>query len=159
ATPSLTVNAGLRYDTTFGLFTASGRDQSQNPAFSTLQALNIPFVNGMPHDYRKAFAPRIGIAYAPDHSQHTVFRAGIGLSYNDRAQRAWVEAFTAVNQPVTPCTNYDLANPGCLPSGADGGQGAVIDPNYHTPYALQASASVEHDFAKDWRLSVTYEHQ
>jgi hypothetical protein len=158
-TPSLTINAGLRYDTTFGLFTASGRDQSQNPAFSTLNALNVPLVNGIPHDYRKAFAPRLGIAYAPGASQHTVFRAGVGLYYNDLAQNGWVDAFTAVNQPITPCVVYDLSNPACLPSGADGGQGALIDPHYHTPYALQASAAVEHDFAKDWRLSLTYEHQ
>jgi hypothetical protein len=161
--PSLTINAGLRYDTTFGLFTASGRDQSQNPAFSTLNALNIPLVSGIPHDYRKAFAPRLGFAYAPGASQHTVFRAGVGLYYNDLAQNGWVDAFTAVNQPITPCLTYDLANPACLPSGADGGHGALIDPNYHTPYALQASAAFEHDFslgwAKNWRLSLTYEHQ
>jgi hypothetical protein len=162
-TPSFTVNAGLRYDTTFGLFTASGRDQSQNPAFSTLQALNVPLVSGIPHDYRKAFAPRLGIAYAPGASPDTVFRAGVGLYYNDLAQNGWVDAFAAVNQPITPCAVYDLANPACLPSGADGGQGALIDPHYRTPYALQASAVVEHDFshgwAKDWRISLTYEHQ
>jgi hypothetical protein len=161
--PSFTVNAGLRYDTTFGLFTASGRDQSQNPAFSTLRALNVPLVSGIPHDYRKAFAPRLGIAYAPGASQHTVFRAGVGLYFNDLAQNGWVDAFASVNQPITPCAVYDLANPACLPSGADGGQGALIDPHYRAPYALQASAAVEHDFsqgwAKDWRISLTYEHQ
>ncbi|HSC45319.1 MAG TPA: carboxypeptidase regulatory-like domain-containing protein [Candidatus Acidoferrum sp.] len=158
-TPSLTVNAGLRYDTTFGLFEASGRDQTQNPAFSTLQALSVPLVNGIPHDYRKAFAPRLGLAFSPGGSQRTVLRAGVGLYYNDLAQNGWVDAFAAVNQAITPCLTHDVANPGCLPSGEDGGQGAVIDPRYHTPYALQASAAVEHDFAKDWRLSVTYEHQ
>ena len=31
-TPRLTVNYGLRYDTTFGLFTASGHSQLENPA-------------------------------------------------------------------------------------------------------------------------------
>ena len=36
ATPRLTVNYGLRWDTTFGLFEASGRNQFANPAFSTL---------------------------------------------------------------------------------------------------------------------------
>jgi Carboxypeptidase regulatory-like domain/TonB dependent receptor-like, beta-barrel len=159
ATSSLTINAGLRYDTTFGLFTASGRDQSQNPAFNTFRALGIPLVNGIPHDYRKAFAPRLGFAYAPRGSQSTVLRVGAGLYFNDLAQNGWVDAFTAVNQPVTPCITYGLANPGCLPSGADGGQGALIDPNYHTPYALEASAAVEHDFRRDWRLSLTYEHQ
>ena len=158
-TRSLNLNAGLRYDTTFGLFTASGRNQSQNPALVTLAALNIPLVNGTPHDYRKAFAPRLGFAYSPGASQHTVFRAGVGIYYNDLAQNGWVDAFTAVNQPISPCVAYDLSNPACLPSGADGGQGALIDPHYHTPYALQASAAFEHDFAKDWRLSLTYQHQ
>jgi hypothetical protein len=157
--PSFTINAGLRYDTTFGLFIASGRDQSQNPALSTLRTLGIPLVLGIPHDYRRAFAPRLGIAYAPGASQHTVLRAGVGLYYNDLAQNGWVDAFTAVNQPIAPCTVYDLSNPACLPSGANGGQGALIDPHYHSPYALQASAAFEHDFAKNWRLSLTYEHQ
>ena len=31
-TPQLTVNYGLRYDTTFGLFEASGRTQAENEA-------------------------------------------------------------------------------------------------------------------------------
>jgi hypothetical protein len=162
-TPSFTIDAGLRYDTTFRLFTASGRDQSQNPAFATLQALNVPLVNGIPHDYRKAIAPRLGLAYAPGASQHTVFRAGVGLYYNDLAQNGWVDAFTAVNQLITPCVTYDPANPACLPGGADGGQGALIDPHYRTPYALQASAAFEHGFtsgwAKNWRLTATYQHQ
>jgi hypothetical protein len=158
-TPSLTINAGLRYDTTFGLFTASGRDQTLNPAFSTLQALGIPLVSGIPHDDRKALAPRLGLAYTPGNSGRTVLRAGVGLYYNDLAQNGWVDAFTAVNQAITPCTTYDLTNPACLPGGGDGGQGALIDPHYHSPYALQASAGVEHDFARNWRIGVTYEHQ
>ncbi|MGA2740442.1 MAG: carboxypeptidase regulatory-like domain-containing protein, partial [Bryobacteraceae bacterium] len=41
-TQHFTVNYGLRYDTTFGLFTASGRSQLDNPALLTLEALQIP---------------------------------------------------------------------------------------------------------------------
>ena len=63
-TPRLTLDYGVRYDTTFGLFTASGRSQLDNPALLTLQALQIPLVSGAPHDYRKALAPRLGIVYA-----------------------------------------------------------------------------------------------
>jgi outer membrane receptor protein involved in Fe transport len=65
-TSHFTVNYGLRYDTTFGLFTASARSQMDNPALLTLQALQIPLFQhlGAPHGYRKAFAPRLGIAYA-----------------------------------------------------------------------------------------------
>lgn len=143
-TPSFTVNAGLRYDTTFGLFVASGHDQSANPALAVLQASGSTLVSGIPHDYRKAFAPRVGIAYAPHASTTTVFRAGAGLYYNDLAQNGWVDAFTAVN-------NFNLRNAS--------GPSALIDPNYHTPYALTASAGFEHAFKNNWRMNVTYERQ
>ncbi len=143
-TPSFTVNAGLRYDTTFGLFVASGHDQAANPALAALQASGRTLVSGIPHDYRKAFGPRVGIAYAPKASSTTVFRAGAGLYYNDLAQNGWVDAFTAVN-------NFNLQN--------GSGPSALIDPNYHTPYALTASAGFEHAFANNWRVNITYEHQ
>src|SRR5215467_10649312 len=42
---------------------------------------------------------------------------------------------------------------------AAGGQGAVIDPNYHTPYDLQISLGVERVLSRNWRLNVHYEHQ
>lgn len=143
-TPSFTLNAGLRYDTTFGLFIASGREQLSNPALAALQASGSALVTGTPHDYRKAFAPRLGIAYAPHSSTASVFRAGVGLYYNDLAQNGWVDAFAALN-------NFNVQN-GTSPS-------ALIDPNYHTPYALTASAGFEHAFARNWRLNITYEHQ
>jgi len=149
-TPSFTVNAGLRYDTTFGLFIASGRDQKQNPAFSALQSLGIHLADGIPHDYRGAVAPRLGVAYAPGGSTKTVIRAGAGLYYNDLAQNGWVGAFQAVNNG-----NVGAA----LLPGTRGGQGALIDPRYKTPYALQASFGVEHEFEKGWRVNISYEHQ
>jgi hypothetical protein len=143
-TPSFTINAGLRYDTTFGLFVASGHDQAANPALAMLRSSGSTLVSGIPHDYRKAFAPRVGIAYAPNASATTVFRAGAGLYYNDLAQNGWVDAFTAVN-------NFNLQN--------GSGPSALIDPNYHTPYALTASAGYEHAFVNNWRVNITYEHQ
>ena len=143
-TPSFTLNAGVRYDTTFGLFLASGRDQTANPALASLQASGSTLVSGVPQDYRKAVAPRLGIAYAPHGSATTVLRAGAGLYYNDLAQNGWVDAFTAVNR-------FNLQN-GTGPS-------ALIDPHYHTPYALTASAGYERAFASNWRLNISYEHQ
>jgi hypothetical protein len=144
-TPSLTMNAGVRYDTTFGLFIASGHDQSVNPALAALRASGSNLARGIPHDYRKAFAPRVGFAFAPHGSTKTVFRGGAGLYYNDLAQNGWVNAFQSEN-------NGNL-------SSAFGGQGALIDPNYHTPYAFTSSAGYEHAFENNWRLNVTYEHQ
>jgi len=158
-TPRLTVNYGLRYDTTFGLFTASGRSQSDNPALLTLEALQIPLFQhpGAPHDYRKQFGPRLGIAYAPGQSRNTVIRAGFGLFYNDLAQNGWVTAFRAVDEPAAPCVNPGDA--GCLPGAANGGAGALIDPAYKTPYALHASAGVQHAFNSHWTLGTDWTHE
>ncbi len=134
-TNALTVNYGLRYDTTFGLFIASGHDQSFNPALST------GLVNGIPHDYRKAFAPRLGIAQTLGASQKTVIRAGVGLFFNDLAQNGWVNAFQSVNAG-------SLANGPLAP--------ALIDPNYHTPYALHATAGIQHALSANWIVSADY---
>jgi Carboxypeptidase regulatory-like domain/TonB dependent receptor len=135
-TRSLTVNYGLRYDTTFGLFIASGRDQSHNPALST------GLVNGIPHDYRKAFGPRLGLAQALGSSQNTVIRAGVGLYFDDLAQNGWVAAFQSVNTgnltQFAPPTS------------------ALIDPYYHTPYALHATAGIQHAFNANWMVSADY---
>lgn len=144
--PSFTLNYGLRYDTTFGLFIASGRDQSQNPAVQTIIANGIALPAGVPHDYRKAFAPRLGLAYSPASDGHTVLRAGVGMYYNDLTQNGWVDAFRAVNTPFS----------GLLSAGD---QGAIIDPHYHTPYALQASAAFERELWRNAVFSVQYEHE
>ncbi|MGH9713000.1 MAG: TonB-dependent receptor domain-containing protein [Candidatus Acidiferrales bacterium] len=153
-TPRFTLNYGLRYETTFGLFKASGRTQLDNPAVLTLKALGIPLINAAPHDYRAAFAPRLGIAYALGQSQSTVVRAGIGLFYDDLAQNGWVTAFQAVNAPTGPCVNP--GDPGCIPGGATG---ALIDPHYKTPYALHVTGGVEHAFNARWMLSADYTHE
>jgi hypothetical protein len=155
-TPRLTLNYGIRYDTTFGLFTASGQSQFANPALATLQALQIPLFAGpaAPHDYRGAIAPRLGLAYALDRSRSTVLRAGFGLFYNDLAQVGWVTAFQAVNEPPGVCAKP--GDPGCLPGAASGGAGALIDPGYKTPYALHATAGIEHAFNRNWLLSSSW---
>jgi hypothetical protein len=138
AASHLTINYGLRYDTTFGLFLASGRDQSFNPALSS------GLVNGIPHDYRKAFAPRLDIAQALGGSQKTVIRAGVGLYFDDLAQGGWVTAFQSVNASS-------------LQSGPR--SAALIDPNYHTPYALHATAGVQHALSSNWIFSADWTHE
>ncbi len=165
-TSRLIVNYGLRYETTFGLFTASGQSQSVNPALLTLSALQIPLVSGVPHDYRGQVGPRLGIAYSP--SSNTVIRAGFGLFYNDLAQNGWVTAFQAVNQPIGSCALVGGAVVGlaCLPSAAAAGpignvagSGAIIDPHYKTPYAIHATGGVEHAFNAHWTLAEDFTHE
>jgi Carboxypeptidase regulatory-like domain len=164
-TPQLTVNYGLRYQTSFGLFQGSGRSQLENPAYLTLQALGIPLQQGAPQDYRKQFGPRIGIAYSPGHSGKTVIRAGFGLYYDDLAQNGWATAFQAVNQPAGPCTfthvpgDYSLAGSGCILGGAGGPGGNLIASSYRTPYNIHATGGVQHAFNQNWTLSADYTHE
>ena len=154
ATSHVTINYGLRYDTTFGLLNASGRSQADNPAYLTLKALGIPLINGVAHDYRKAFGPRLGIAYSPGQSGTTVIRAGFGLFYNDLAQTGWVTALQAVNAPPGICIHP--GDPGCIPGGTPG---AIIDPHYKTPYAIHATAGIQHAFNAHWTASADYTHE
>jgi hypothetical protein len=134
----LTLNYGLRYQTTFGLFIASGRSQAENPSFSLLPSLGLAL--SVPHDYRKQFAPRLGIAYSPGEQGKTVLRAGFGMFYNDLAQNGWATAFQAVNGGTNP-------------------PAALIDPNYKTPYALHATAGVQRAVSANWTFSADYTHE
>ena len=163
----LTFNYGLRWQTTFGLFTGSERSQELNPAFVTLQALQIPYASGVPHDYRRQFGPRLGLAYSPGSSGKTVFRAGFGLFYNDLAQNGWATAFQAVNATNVATGScvltgapgaYALAGAGCIQGGA-GASGDLIDPRYRTPYAIHATGGVQHAINRNWTVSADYTHE
>ena len=68
-------------------------------------------------------------------------RAGFGLFYNDLAQNGWVTAFQAVNATACPCVVP--ADPGCLPPGS-AGRSSIN--RYSTPYAIHATAGVQHAF-------------
>jgi hypothetical protein len=164
-TPHLTVNYGLRYQTTFGLFTASGRSQADNPAFVTLQALQIPA--SVPHDDHAQFGPRLGLAYSPGESGKTVIRAGFGMFYNDLAQNGWATAFQGVNSTnaaTGPCsfvggTPPSTVGPGCVAGDAAGGAGNLIDGHYRTPYAIHTTGGVQHAFNQHWTLAADYTHE
>ncbi len=163
----LTVNYGLRYQTTWGLMTGSGRNQADNLAYQTLQALQIPIVPSVPGDYHKQIAPRLGIAYSPGGSEKTVFRAGFGMFYNDLAQNGWATAFQGVNNTnaVTgTCAltggpgTYALSGPGCL-IGGNAATGNLLGSNYKTPYAIHITGGVQHAFNEHWLVSADYTHE
>jgi len=182
-TRRLTVNYGLRYDRSYGLFIASGQNQLQNPAYLTLKALQVPMVSaenwGAPQDYDWALGPRVGIVYAPGESSNTVIRAGFGIYSNDLAQNGWAPALQAVNTPVGLCTldaaTQTLTGSGCLPPaaatgpiGTVGGSGAIIAPGYKTPYAIHITGGVQHAFnfprvhtgrAPKWVIGADYTHE
>ncbi len=162
-----TLNYGLRYQATFGLFTASGRTQLQNSAYITLQALKIPLVPKAPHDDDKQIAPRLGIVWAPRGSRTTVLRAGIGLYYADLAQNGWATAFQGINSTnATTGTcqlaggpgTYALTGSGCL-QGGSAATGNLIGSSYKTPYAIHITGGMEHAFNQHWLVSADYIHE
>ncbi len=161
---NVTFNYGLHYSTTFGLFNASGRPQTSNPGYLTLQALGIPLVTGAPHDDHTQIAPRIGFAYAPHGSRSTVIRGGFGLYFGDLAQNGWATAFQAVNTPLSPCVdpiqNHGSPNTtGCSSGDASGGTANLIDPGYRTPYAIHVSAGIQHNFNAIWSMTADFIHE
>jgi hypothetical protein len=163
----LTFNYGLRYQTTWGLFTGSGRSEADNAAYVTLKALQIPVVPGLPQDYRKQIAPRLGIAYSPGDSEKTVIRAGFGIYFDDLAQNGWATAFQGVNNSnftTGPCAltggpgTYALVGSGCLTGGA-GATGNLVGSSYKTPYAIHTTGGVQHAFNEHWLASADYVHE
>jgi Carboxypeptidase regulatory-like domain/TonB dependent receptor len=167
ASHRLTLNYGLRYQSTFGLFEGSGRTQSQNSAYITLRALQIPTVPALPHDDRTQFAPRIGLVFSPRGSENTVLRAGFGLYYDDLAQNGWATALQGVNSANATsgaCTlaggpgSFALSGQGCLQGGA-GATGNLIGSPYKTPYAIHITAGAEHAFDQHWLASADYVHE
>jgi hypothetical protein len=166
-THQLTLNYGVRYQTTWGLFDGSGRSEAENPAYVTLQALQIPVVPGLPHDYRKQIAPRLGLAYAPGKSGKTVVRAGFGLYYDDLAQNGWATAFQGTNgsnYTTGTCAltggpgTYALSGAGCLVGGS-GATGNLVGSPYKTPYAIHTTGGVQHAFNERWLASADYVHE
>jgi hypothetical protein len=174
----LTVNYGLRYQTTWGLFLGSGRSEAENAAYLTLEALDITTVPSVPQDYRKQIAPRLGIAYSPGSSGKTVIRAGFGLYYDDLAQNGWATAFQGVNNSnftTGTCTleggpgTYSLIGSGCLagglgplapvPTPANTVTGNLVGSPYKTPYAIHTTGGVQHAFNQHLLMSADYVHE
>ena len=167
ASRRLTVNYGLRYQTTYGLFNGSGRTQLENSAYITLRALQIPVAPSAPHDYRKQIAPRLGFTFSPGSSEKTVLRAGFGLFYDDLAQNGWATAFQGLNNTnatTGTCAltggpgTYALTGAGCLQGGA-GSTGNLLGSSYKTPYAIHITGGVQHAFNDKWLASADYTHE
>ncbi len=154
--PTLTLNAGLRYDL----------QKIQQPSVLNtdpqLLAAGL-LTNKIPED-KNNFAPRLGIAWTPGTSGRTLFHAGYGIFYgrttaimigtahSNNGINVQTLTFTGASVPTYP--NVFTTPPG-------GGAAAVptifvFDPQFHNPMVQQASAGVEQVLTNDMAVAVNY---
>jgi len=155
--PSLTVNAGLRYEYFAPYTEKNGRlgEVLTSPAdgFAT-QTQVLAGQAGLPEalvePFRTGFAPRVGLAWRPPKLKQTVVRAGFGMNYTTGAYATFAttmahqspftneqtnQEIDASGSPTTACavtgTCLTLANG--FPAPAVVGNFAV-DPHFKLPY-------------------------
>jgi len=139
----LTVNYGLRYQTTYGLFEARAEVSLRTAPYITLQALQIPVAASLPQDYRKQIAPRLGLAYSPAAARDRVARGLRHVLRRPGSERMGnrVSGINNTNATTGTCEltggpgAYALNGAGCL-QGGNGSTGNLVGSNYKTPYAI-----------------------
>jgi len=163
-TKKLTLNLGLRYDNDLGIF---------NPGLH-LTGAGAP---ATPHyNQNLLFQPRFGFTYDPTGSRKTVIRGGAGLFYADIQANQTIDGDIFNGQTtLSPSLSPTAANPINLlaspnPFGYSSQQflsGQVpvsiqsiqpLGPNVRTPYSLQMTGGLEHQFAKNWTVSGDFVH-
>jgi outer membrane receptor protein involved in Fe transport len=156
--PTLTLNAGLRYD-----FQAIAQPDVQNPD-AQLLAAGIDTSN-VPEDSNN-FAPRLGFAWTPGADGQTVVRGGYGIFYgrtpaimigtahSNNGINVQTITFTGAQVPVYPTI---LTAP---PVGASVGRPTIFafSPGYENPEVHQASLGIERAVARDLSVGFSYQH-
>jgi hypothetical protein len=158
-TPKLTFNLGLRYE--FTSVPASEKQQALNIAASVPGLITF----GKPAPQYKNFAPRIGVAYAPD--ENTSVRAAFGINYdvlydNIGTTTAPPQFQTTENVVLSAATPSFLANGG-LPQNAtfttlaqQRAATAAFVPDQKLPYSEQWTLGIQHVFHHDYTAEIRY---
>jgi hypothetical protein len=148
--PTLTVNAGLRYELMTPQFERDNRLANFNPATNTLtQASGGSLFNrALVHTPKKNFAPRLGFSYT--YNPATVLRGGYGIQYAQYNREGGENNLTyngpdvvnaAVNNPspfVTPigsnlCTSDTQVQSGCFRQTQQGYSNVLTSSAYFNP--------------------------
>jgi hypothetical protein len=143
--PTLTLNAGVRYDLEF------------------LHTINTALGN---------VSPRIGFAWSPLANRGTVIRGSYGLYYDRIPLRPLANALLSAHNTIDPNQAALLSytfSPGqadapTFPSVATTPPAGAVEnyslmsPNISTPYSQQASLSIEQQISAKSTLGISYQH-
>jgi Carboxypeptidase regulatory-like domain/TonB dependent receptor/TonB-dependent Receptor Plug Domain len=158
-TQKLTLNLGLRYE--FTSVPASEKEQALNIAASVPGLITF----GKPTPQYKNFAPRVGVAYAPN--ENTAVHAAFGINYDVLYDN--IGTTTAPPQfQTTENVNINAATPGFLAGGGlpanatfatlaqQRAATSAFVPNQKLPYSEQWTVGVQHVFHRDYTAEVRY---
>jgi len=156
--PTLTINAGIRYD-----FQKIAQPTVKNPDAQLLAAgLNTSVV---PEDHNN-YAPRLGFAWTPNTASRTVVRGGYGIFYgrtpaimigtahSNNGINVQTLSFTGALIPKYPNIYTSIPTGVTLPKPTI----FVFDPNFQNPKVQQASLGIERALTNDIAFSVTYQN-
>lgn len=166
--PRLTLNLGVRYDVDLGYFDAG--HQQDNRVYKFLKILGNPYANGLVHDDKNNFSPRVGFAWDITGSGRSVLRGGYGIYYDSSflnvplfaVQQANPEMYAFIADTdsglslATPTPSFPnpLLNP---PIGAPV-TGRLLDPNFEAPYTQQWNVGYAQQIGKDIAIEFDYTH-
>jgi hypothetical protein len=156
--PTVTVNAGLRYD-----FQQIAQPTVKNPDAQLLAAgLDTSKV---PEDHNN-IAPRLGFAWTPNTASHTVVRGGYGIFYgrtpaimigtahSNNGINVQTLSFTGALIPKYPAIYTSIPTGVTLPKPTI----FVFAPNFQNPKVQQGSLGIERAVTNDIAVSVTYQY-
>ncbi len=157
-TPTLTLDAGIRYD----LQTVNQPDV-RNP---DPQLLAAGYFTDTIHEDKNNFAPRLGFAWTPGGNDRTVVRGGYGIFYGRTPAIIYGTATSnnGINvQTITFTGNLIPQYPNifpAIPSGVTLPKPTIFvtDPNYQNPKVQQASLGVEQAVTPDLAVSLNLLH-
>jgi hypothetical protein len=156
--PSLTLNAGLRYDVQ-----TIAQPSVKNPDAQLLAAGIDTSV--IPED-KNNIAPRVGLAWTPTSDGRTILRAGYGIFYgrtpaimigtahSNNGINVQTITFTGAGIPTYPNIYPSLPTGVSIPKPTI----FAFDPDFQNPEVHQASLGAERALTSDISLGVTYQH-
>ncbi len=156
--PTLTFNAGLRYD-----FQSIAQPSVRNPD-AQLAAAGID-TSKVPQDHNN-IAPRLGFAWTPNTASRTVIRGGYGIFYgrtpaimigtahSNNGINVQTLSFTGALIPKYPAIYTSIPTGVTLPKPTI----FAFDPNFQNPKVQQASLGYERALTNDIAMSVTYQY-